>query len=117
MLSIGFVVTPGFPVMSLAALSVFEFANFSADKSLYDIHVLSEDGGAIPSASGTSLETTAFGDRASTRLSSAATPAPCRPRPSCSRSFLQRRRRRVGCFPFARACSRSRTQPCSAIAA
>jgi hypothetical protein len=27
MLSIGFVVTPGFPVMSLAALSVFEFAN------------------------------------------------------------------------------------------
>ena len=53
--------------MSLAALSVFEFANFSADNSLYDIHVLSEDGGAIPSASGTSLETTAFGDRASTR--------------------------------------------------
>jgi transcriptional regulator GlxA family with amidase domain len=63
MLSIGFVVTPGFPVMSLAALSVFEFANFSAEKPLYDIHVLSEDGGPIPSASGTSLETTAFGDR------------------------------------------------------
>jgi transcriptional regulator GlxA family with amidase domain len=63
MLSIGFVVTPGFPVMSLAALSVFEFANFSAEKTLYDIHVLSEDGGPIPSASGTSLETTAFGDR------------------------------------------------------
>jgi transcriptional regulator GlxA family with amidase domain len=63
MLSIGFVVTPGFPVMSLAALSVFEFANFSAGKDLYDIQVLSEDGGAIPSASGTSLGTTAFGDR------------------------------------------------------
>jgi hypothetical protein len=43
MLSIGFVVTPGFPVMSLAALSVFEFANFGAEKTLYDIHVLSED--------------------------------------------------------------------------
>jgi transcriptional regulator GlxA family with amidase domain len=63
MLSIGFVVTPGFPVMSLAALSVFEFANFSAEKPLYDIHVLSEDGGPIPSASGTSLQTAAFGDR------------------------------------------------------
>jgi transcriptional regulator GlxA family with amidase domain len=63
MLSIGFVVTPGFPVMSLAALSVFEFANFSAEKTLYDIHVLSEGGGPIPSASGTSLQTTAFGDR------------------------------------------------------
>jgi transcriptional regulator GlxA family with amidase domain len=62
MLSIGFVVTPGFPVMSLAALSVFEFANFSAEKTLYDIHVLSEDGGPIPSASGTSLQTAAFGD-------------------------------------------------------
>jgi transcriptional regulator GlxA family with amidase domain len=63
MLSIGFVVTPGFPVMSLAALSVFEFANFSAEKPLYDIHVLSEDGGPIASASGASLQTTAFADR------------------------------------------------------
>ncbi len=63
MLIIGFVVTPGFPVMSLAALSVFEFANFSAAKQLYDIHVLSEDGGPIPSASGTRLETTAFGEQ------------------------------------------------------
>ena len=63
MLSVGFVVTPGFPVMSLAALSVFEFANFSAGTPLYDIHVLSEDGAPVPSASGTSLETKAFGDR------------------------------------------------------
>ncbi len=63
MLSIGFVVTPGFPVMSLAALSVFEFANYSAEKPLYDIHVLSEDGGPIPSASGTKLETAAFEER------------------------------------------------------
>ena len=30
MLTVGFVVTPGFPVMSLAALSVFEFANHSS---------------------------------------------------------------------------------------
>jgi transcriptional regulator GlxA family with amidase domain len=63
MLTVGFVVTPGFPVMSLAALSVFEFANITSEKQLYDVHVLSEDGGPIPSASGTSLETNAFGDR------------------------------------------------------
>ncbi len=63
MLTVGFVVTPGFTIMSLAALSVFEFANCSAEKRLYDIQVLSEDGTPIPSASGTYLETTAFGDR------------------------------------------------------
>jgi transcriptional regulator GlxA family with amidase domain len=51
------------PRKALGALSGFEFANFSAEKQLYDIHVLSEDGGPIPSAAGTSLETTAFGDR------------------------------------------------------
>jgi transcriptional regulator GlxA family with amidase domain len=62
MLSVGFVVTPGFPVMSLAALSVFEFANYSAEKKLYDVQVLSEDGMPVPSASGTRLETTAFSD-------------------------------------------------------
>ena len=62
MLTVGFVVTPGFPVMSLAALSVFEFANYSAGEKLYDIHVLSKAGMPVPSASGTSLETAAFGD-------------------------------------------------------
>jgi transcriptional regulator GlxA family with amidase domain len=60
MLTVGFVVTPGFPVMSLAALSVFEFANYSAAKKLYDVQILSEDGMPVPSALGTSLETTAF---------------------------------------------------------
>jgi transcriptional regulator GlxA family with amidase domain len=40
MLTVGFVVTPGFPVMSLAALSVFEFANYSAQEKLYDISLI-----------------------------------------------------------------------------
>ncbi len=61
MLSIGFVVTPGFPVMSLAALSVFEFANIAAGKACYDVSVLSEHGGPVPTAMGTTLETIAFG--------------------------------------------------------
>lgn len=61
MLTIGFVVTPGFPVMSLAALSVFEFANFSSEEKLYDVHVLSEDGAPVPTSAGTRVETETFG--------------------------------------------------------
>jgi len=61
MLKIGFVVTPGFPVMSLAALSVFEFANFSAAEKLYDVQMLSEDGGLVPTYSGANLATTPLG--------------------------------------------------------
>jgi len=62
MLKIGFVVTPDFPVMSLAALSVFEFANLSAGETLYAVTLLSEDGGSIPAYSGARLQTTAFAD-------------------------------------------------------
>jgi transcriptional regulator GlxA family with amidase domain len=62
MLKIGFVVTPGFPVMSLAALSVFEFANVRAGRPLYEIEVLSEDGGAVPACGGMTLNTVAFRD-------------------------------------------------------
>jgi transcriptional regulator GlxA family with amidase domain len=62
MLTVGFVVTPGFPVMSLAALSVFEFANLSAESELYGVQMLSEDGGPVPTTLGTSLDTVAFGD-------------------------------------------------------
>lgn len=62
MLKVGFVVTPGFPVMSLAALSVFEFANVSAGRGLYEVEVLSESGGPVPAVLGATLDTTAFGD-------------------------------------------------------
>jgi transcriptional regulator GlxA family with amidase domain len=62
MLTVGFVVTPGFPVMSLAALSVFEFANLEADRKLYEIQLLSEPGGLIPTTLGATLQTAAFGD-------------------------------------------------------
>ena len=62
MITVGFVVTPGFPVMSLAALSVFEFANIEADHSSYEVTVLSEHGGPVPTTLGTTLNTVAFGD-------------------------------------------------------
>jgi transcriptional regulator GlxA family with amidase domain len=62
MLTVGFFVTPGFPFLSLAALSVFEFANFSTGQKHYDVSVLSEHGGPIPTSLGTSVETVALGD-------------------------------------------------------
>ena len=60
MLSIGFVVVPGFQMMSLAALSVFEMANFNAGEKLYSIRVLSEGGGPVASSIGTSMDTRRF---------------------------------------------------------
>ena len=57
MLSIGFIVFPGFQVMTFATVSVFEFANFSAGRTLYDVHLLSEPGGPVPSSLGMAVET------------------------------------------------------------
>jgi transcriptional regulator GlxA family with amidase domain len=60
MLRTAFVVSPGFQMMSFAAMSVFEMANYTADKELYDIHLLSESGGAVPSSLGMPIETKRF---------------------------------------------------------
>ncbi len=57
MQTVGFVVTPGFQMMSFAALSVFEFANVAAGEARYDVRVLSEDGGTVPSSMGIPVET------------------------------------------------------------
>src|ERR1700692_1504256 len=43
---IGFVALPGFQVMSMAVMSVFEFANREMAAPAYEVHVLSETGGA-----------------------------------------------------------------------
>ena len=61
MVKVGFVVTPAFPVMSLAALSVFEFANIEAGRSDYEVAILSEHGGPVPTTMGTTLNTVPFG--------------------------------------------------------
>ena len=60
---IGFVALPGFQVMSMAVMSVFEFANKEMTAPVYEIHVLSETGGAIRSSIGVSILTERFGDR------------------------------------------------------
>jgi transcriptional regulator GlxA family with amidase domain len=60
----GFVVFPGFQVMSLSAISVFEFANLTAEKRLYDIHVLCAGGGAVRSSVGIAIEAEPLGEPA-----------------------------------------------------
>ena len=57
---IGFVISPGFQVMSFAALSVFEYANKVMDEPVYDVHVLSEIGGSVRSSIGISVATEPF---------------------------------------------------------
>jgi transcriptional regulator GlxA family with amidase domain len=59
---IGFIVLPGFQVMSFAALSVFEFANKEMGEPVYDVRLLSETGGAIRSSIGVTVATEPFDD-------------------------------------------------------
>ena len=56
----GFVVLPGFQMMSVAALSVFELANKEIGEPVYDVHLLSETGGLIRSSIGISVATEPF---------------------------------------------------------
>jgi transcriptional regulator GlxA family with amidase domain len=57
---IGLVVLPDFQPIYLAALSAFTFANISAQQPLYEIDILSEHGGLVPSSIGTKTETRKF---------------------------------------------------------
>jgi transcriptional regulator GlxA family with amidase domain len=57
MLSVGFVVAPGFQMISLAALSVFEFANAVDGGPHYDVQAVSETGGPVRSSVGIPIET------------------------------------------------------------
>lgn len=54
---VGFVITPAFQMMSLAAASVFEFANMYSDEAFYEVSVLSENGGIVKSSLGMLIET------------------------------------------------------------
>jgi transcriptional regulator GlxA family with amidase domain len=60
---IGFVVLPGFQMLSVTALSVFELANGEIGEQVYDFHLLSETGGPIRSSIGVSVATEPFDDR------------------------------------------------------
>lgn len=59
---IGFVVSPGFRVMSFAVASVFEFANEEVSEPAYDVRMLSETGGFVRTSLGMSVATERFDD-------------------------------------------------------
>ena len=63
MLRIGLVLVPGFQVMYLAALSAFEMTNIIAKDKLYDIQILSAEGGLVTSSIGMPIRTQPFGNR------------------------------------------------------
>lgn len=59
---IGFIVLPGFQMMSVGSLSVFELANGERGEPIYDVHLLSETGGLIRSSIGISVATEPLDD-------------------------------------------------------
>jgi transcriptional regulator GlxA family with amidase domain len=54
---IAFLVSPGFQLSSLSAMSVFEFANIASGEPVYEFHLLSERGGLVENSLGMKLET------------------------------------------------------------
>src|SRR5258708_7253346 len=59
---IGFIVLPGFQMLSVTVLSVFELANWEIGEPVYDVHLLSETGGSIRSSIGIGVATEPFDD-------------------------------------------------------
>lgn len=59
--TIGLVISDGFQVMAMAALSAFELANLTVGRTAYEIRILSEQGGPVRSSLGFAIETRAIG--------------------------------------------------------
>jgi transcriptional regulator GlxA family with amidase domain len=57
---IGFIVPEGFEMLGLAPQTVFELANVSAGKAVYEVRVLSEKGRPVRSSMGMALQTERF---------------------------------------------------------
>jgi transcriptional regulator GlxA family with amidase domain len=62
MRELGIVVFPGFQLISLAAVPVFELANALGVTPIYDVRLISEAGGAVRSSGGVSVQTEALGE-------------------------------------------------------
>lgn len=60
---IGFIVFEGFQILDLAAITVFEMVNKNQGKPMYEISLLSEQGGMVASSSGVSVQTASFINR------------------------------------------------------
>ena len=59
---IGFLVYPGFQIMSLSVTTVLEMANQISGAPIYEIIVASEHGGLVASSVGVSVQTSQFGE-------------------------------------------------------
>jgi transcriptional regulator GlxA family with amidase domain len=57
---IGFLVFPGFQILDLVAVSVFELANLGRAHQAYDLRLLSEAGGLVDSSSGVQVNACAY---------------------------------------------------------
>jgi transcriptional regulator GlxA family with amidase domain len=60
---VALVVFPGFQILDLGALSVFEVANLASGADRYELELVSEEGGMVASTSGVRVETRALGRR------------------------------------------------------
>ncbi len=58
--TIGFVVFPGFQIVDMAAVTVFEVANLLPGGPHYEVAMLSEHGGSVTSSSGVAIDTAPF---------------------------------------------------------
>ncbi|MBB4200470.1 AraC family transcriptional regulator [Rhodoblastus sphagnicola] len=59
---IGFLVYPGFQIMSLSVTAVLEMANQISEKPVYEIVVASEHGGLVATSIGVPVQTSQFGE-------------------------------------------------------
>jgi transcriptional regulator GlxA family with amidase domain len=57
---VGLVLTPSFQAVCFGAVAAFDVANKHAGEKVYDVHVLSEDGGLLASSSGIQVLTEPF---------------------------------------------------------
>jgi transcriptional regulator GlxA family with amidase domain len=89
---------PGFQVFNLSVVSVLEFANLAAKESVYEIVLLSEQGGPVRTSAGFSVETQPFDRRRFDTVLVVGDNAVSEP-PAALITFLQRsatRVRRIG---------------------
>jgi transcriptional regulator GlxA family with amidase domain len=95
---VGLIIFPGFQVLDLVALTVFELANSEAARQMYTLEVVSESGGAIRSSSGVEVSSAAFASPAFDTILVAGSSDFVEPFPGIT-AFLQRvapESRRVG---------------------
>lgn len=78
---VALVVFPGFQILDLAVLSVFEIANLTSSEKPYTVEVVSHSGGMVAGSSGVKVETQAIGRRTYDTLivAGATEVAPCDP--------------------------------------